>query len=229
MARRARLLVADDHPVVRAGLRMLLSAQPDMEVVGEAVDGTSALALALELKPDVVIMDITMGDTNGINATREIRRRLPETKVLVLTMHDDEEYLRLMLEAGATGYLLKQAVDTELAVAIRAVLRGEIFLYPSFTRILLDGISPRREPDDSGQRDRYDLLSDREKEVLQLIALGYTNRQVADQLYLGVKTIETYRARVMDKLGLRSRSALVRYALRKGLLDDERGRRLTAT
>ena len=114
-------------------------------------------------------------------------------------------------------------------MAIRAVLRGEIFLYPSFTRILLDGISPRREPDEPAQRDRYDLLSDREKEVLQLIALGFTNRQVADQLYLGVKTIETYRARVMDKLGLRSRSALVRYALRKGLLDDERGRRLGTT
>ena len=118
MPKRARLLVADDHPVVRAGLRMLLSAQPDMEVVGEAVDGSSALERALELRPDVVIMDITMGDTNGITATREIRRRLPDTKVLVLTMHDDEEYLQLMLEAGATGYLLKQAVDTELAVAI---------------------------------------------------------------------------------------------------------------
>lgn len=214
-----RLLLADDHPVVRAGLRMLLSAQPDMEIVGEAVDGAAAVKRAVELRPDVVIMDITMEGINGLAATREIKTRTPETKVLILTMHDDEEYLRQSLEAGATGYVLKQAADTELVVAIRAVQRGEIFLYPSFTRVLLGDLARNRETG-SHSRDSYELLSQREREVLRLVALGYTNRQIAEQLFLSIKTIETYRARLMEKLDLRSRSALVRYALRKGLLGD---------
>lgn len=217
-----RLLVADDHPVVRAGLRTLLGAQPDMEVVGEASDGEKAVELALALRPDVVVMDIAMGGTNGIEATKEIRSRLPQTRVLVLTMHENEEYLRRMLEAGATGYVLKQAVDTELAVAIRAVHRGEVFLYSSLTRVLLGDLSPGEESsDDRPPQDGYDRLSPREKEVLRLVALGYTNRQIADELYLSIKTVETYRARLMEKLRLKSRSALVRYALRRGLLDDE--------
>lgn len=220
-----RLLVVDDHPVVRAGLRTLLGAQPDMEVVGEADDGAVAVERALELRPDVVVMDITMRGVSGLEATRDLRRLLPETKVLVLTMHADEEYLRQMLEAGATGYVLKQAVDTELAVAIRAVQRGEVFLYSSFTRVLLGELGSNEElTDGHSPPDSYELLSQREKEVLRLVALGYTNRQTADRLYLSVKTVETYRARVMEKLELRSRSALVRYALRKGLLDDEMGR-----
>lgn len=215
-----RLLVADDHPVVRAGLRMLLGAQPDMEVVGEAVDGATAVERALELRPDVVVMDITMRGTNGLAATREIVKRIPQTKVLVLTMHDSEEYLRQTLEAGATGYVLKQAADTELAVAIRAVQRGEIYLYPAFTRVLLRDLTPNRDTDGQAQRDSYELLSPREKEVLRMVALGHTNRKIADQLFLSVKTIETYRARVMEKLDLRTRAALVRYALLRGLLDD---------
>ena len=218
--KKIRLLVADDHPVVRAGLRSLLGGQLDMEIVGEADDGFAAVERALELKPDVVLMDISMGGQSGFAATREISRRLPETKVLVLSIHDNEEYLRQMLEAGATGYVLKQAADTELAVAIRAVYRGEIFLYPSFTRVLLGDLAKRREKNGTSERDSYDLLSQREKEVLRLVALGYTNRQIADQLVLSVKTIETYRARLMDKLSLRSRSALVRYALGKGLLEE---------
>ena len=215
-----RLLVADDHPVVRAGLRMLLGTQPDMEVVGEAVDGATAVEQALELRPDVVVMDITMRGTNGLAATREIVKRIPQTKVLILTMHDSEEYLRQTLEAGATGYVLKQAADTELAVAIRAVQRGEIYLYPAFTRVLLRDLTPNRDTDGQAQRDSYELLSPREKEVLRMVALGHTNRKIADQLFLSVKTIETYRARVMDKLNLRTRAALVRYALLRGLLDD---------
>ena len=218
--KKIRVLVVDDHPVVRAGLRMLLSSQLDMEVVGEAVDGATAVQCALDLRPDVVIMDITMGGTNGLVATREIRKRLPETKVLVLTMHDDEEYLRQSLEAGATGYVLKQAADTELAVAIRAVQRGDVFLYPAFTRVLLADLTPNRQKDDHSKRDSYELLSQREKEVLRLVALGYTNRQIADQLFLSVTTIETYRAWLMEKLHLKSRSALVRYALRRGLLEE---------
>jgi len=215
-----RLLVADDHPGVRAGLRMLLGAQPDMEVVGEAVDGATAVERALELRPDVVVMDITMRGTNGLAATREIVKRIPQTKVLVLTIHDSEEYLRQTLEAGATGYVLKQAADTELAVAIRAVQRGEIYLYPAFTRVLLRDLTPNRDTDGQAQRDSYELLSPREKEVLRMVALGHTNRKIADQLFLSVKTIETYRARVMEKLNLRTRAALVRYALLRGLLDD---------
>lgn len=215
-----RLLVADDHPVVRAGLRMLLGTQPDMEVVGEAVDGATAVERALELRPDVVVMDITMRGTNGLAATREIVKRIPQTKVLVLTIHDSEEYLRQTLEAGATGYVLKQAADTELAVAIRAVQRGEIYLYPAFTRVLLRDLTPNRDTDGQAQRDSYELLSPREKEVLRMVALGHTNRKIADQLFLSVKTIETYRARVMEKLNLRTRAALVRYALLRGLLDD---------
>ncbi len=221
---RIRLLVVDDHPVVRAGLRTLLGAQPDMEVVGEAQDGAMAVARALELKPDIVVMDITMGGTNGIIATQQIVQRLPETKVLVLTMHENQEYLRQMLEVGATGYVLKQAVDTELAIAIRAVRRGEVYLYSSFTKILLgDHLSPAEEGQEKRSPDSYERLSQREREVLRLVALGYTNQQIADDLFLSVKTVETYRARLMVKLDLRSRSALVRYALRQGLLDDERG------
>jgi two-component system response regulator NreC len=225
-----RLLVVDDHPVVRAGLRTLLGAQEDMEVVGEAEDGAEAIERALDLRPDVIVMDITMGEMSGLEATEAIKRRLPSTKVLVLTMHENEEYLRQMLEAGATGYVLKQAVDTELAVAIRAVQRGEVYLYSSFTRVLLgDLVQEEVEEEGPLAEDSYDLLSQREKEVLRLVALGYTNQQIADQLYLSVKTIETYRARLTDKLNLKSRSALVRYALRRGLLDDERGKAPTSS
>ena len=221
---RIRLLVVDDHPVVRAGLRTLLGAQADMEVVGEADDGRAAVEQAIDLRPDVVVMDITMKGMGGLEATREITGRLAKTKVLVLTMHENEEYLRQMLEAGATGYVLKQAVDTELAVAIRAVQRGEVFLYSSFARLLLGDLAKREEMQDRySQPDSYERLSQREREVLRLVAQGHTNQQMADQLYLSVKTVETYRARVMDKLNLKSRAALVRYALRRGLLDEERG------
>jgi DNA-binding NarL/FixJ family response regulator len=218
--KKIRLLVADDHPVVRTGLCTFLSAQPDMEVIGEAINGTMAVERALELTPDVVVMDITMEGVNGLAATREIRKCLPQTKVLILTIHNSVEYLRQALEAGATGYVLKQAADTELAVAIRVVQRGEIFLYPVFTQVLLEDMAQNREMDDLSRRDSYELLSRREKEVLRLVALGYTNRQIADRLYLSVKTVGTYRARLMTKLNLKGRPALVRYALRKGLLDN---------
>jgi two-component system response regulator NreC len=223
MVDRIRLLVVDDHPVVRAGLRMLLAAQPDMEVVGEAADGRTAVEHALELRPDVVVMDLTMGDMDGLAATREIVNHLPQTSVVVLTMHDSEEYLRQALEAGATGYVLKEAVDTEIVVAVRVVQRGEVFVYPSFTRVLLGDLIPARGRDDDAQQDGYELLSEREKEVLRLVALGDTNREIAERLFLSVRTVETYRARLMDKLNLKSRGELVRYALRKGLRPDEVG------
>jgi len=217
--KKIRLLLVDDHAVLRAGLRMLLNAQPDMEVVGEAGEGAEAVERALELKPDVVLMDITMKGMSGLTATRVIKDRLPQTKVLVLTIHEDEEYLRQMLEAGATGYVLKRAADAELAVSIRAVHRGEVFLYPSFTKVLLGDLVQKAEQE--SQQDSYELLSQREKEVLHLVALGHTNKEIADQLFLSVKTVETYRARLMAKLRLKGRAALVRYALRKGLLDNQ--------
>jgi two-component system response regulator NreC len=215
-----RILIADDHPVVQTGLRTLLRAQPDMEVVGEASDGATAVKRAVELMPDVVVMDITMEGMGGLEATREIRKRVPQAKVLILTIHKSVEYLRRALEAGAAGYVLKQAVDTELTVAIRVVQRGEVFIYPIFTRVLLENLSGDIEMADRSPSDSYELLSPREKEVLRLVALGYTNRQVADQLYLSVKTVGTYRSRLMAKLNLKSRPALVRYALERGLLND---------
>jgi two-component system response regulator NreC len=221
MVQKIRLLVADDHPVVRAGLRMLLAAQPDMDVVGEAVDGESAVERALALRPDVVVMDVAMEGMDGLAATREIVSRLPRTKVVILTMHNNEEYLRQALDAGATGYVLKEAVDTEIAVAIRVVHRGEVFLYPSFTRVLLGDLVETGEPEDQSQQDGYELLSEREREVLRLVALGDTNREIAERLFLSVRTVETYRARLMEKLNLKSRGELVRYALRKGLRPDE--------
>lgn len=225
---RIRLLVADDHTVLRKGLCMLLEAEPDMEVVGQASGGAEAVQLAEDLRPDVVLMDITMGDMGGIEATRQIRRRLSETRVLVLTMHDDEEYLQQMLEAGATGYVLKRAADTELAVAIRAVHAGEIYLYATFSRILLRDLLRRKgAPEETPDPD--EMLSQREGEVLRLVALGHTNRQIAERLYISVKTVETYRSRVMAKLNLPSRAALVRYALQEGLLDDELGQKLRRT
>jgi two-component system response regulator NreC len=217
-----RILIVDDHPVVRAGLRTLLSGQPDMEVAGEASDGATAVERAVELVPDVVVMDITMEGMGGLEAAHEIRKRVPQSKVLVLTIHRSVEYLRRALEAGATGYVLKQAADTELAVAIRVVQRGEIFIYPVFTKVLLGDLARNEGMADRSPPDGYELLSSREREVLRLVALGHTNRQIAEQLFLSVKTVGTYRGRLMAKLNLRGRPALVRYALERGLLNHVR-------
>jgi two-component system response regulator NreC len=217
---RIRILIVDDHPVVRAGLCTLLSAHADMEVVGEADTGDQAVARTVALAPDVVVMDVTMEGMGGLEATREIRERAPDTKVLVLTVHKSVQYLRRALDAGATGYVLKQAADTELAVAVRVVHRGEVFVYPVFTRVLLGDLAHPGQAADVAVPDSYDDLSPREKQVLRLVALGYTNRQIADQLFLSTKTVGTYRSRLMSKLNLKSRPALVRYALKRGLLDS---------
>jgi two-component system response regulator NreC len=189
-----------------------------MAVVGEACGGEEAVERAVALSPDVVVMDITMEHMGGLEATRQIKQRVPQTKVLVLTIHKSVQYLHRALDAGATGYVLKQAADTELAVAIRVVHRGEIFVYPVFTRVLLGELSEGHQAGGHTQPDSYESLSPREKEVLGLVALGYTSRQIADQLFLSVKTVGTYRGRLMAKLNLRSRPALVRYALERGLL-----------
>jgi two-component system response regulator NreC len=216
---RIRILIVDDHPVVRTGLRTLLGAQPDMEVIGEAGAGDEAVERVVELAPDVVVMDVTMEGMGGLEATSKIRECAPDTKVLVLTVHKSVQYLRRALEVGATGYVLKQAADTELAVAIRVVHRGEVFVYPVFTKVLLGDLAPPEGDSDSSAPDSYESLSPREKQVLQLVVLGYTNRQIADRLFLNAKTVGTYRSRLMSKLDLKSRPALVRYALKKGLLD----------
>ena len=224
---RIRVLVADDHAVLRAGLRMLLEAQPDMTVVGEADSAEQAAALDADLRPDVVLMDLTLparlGALNtapsGLAAIRHIKARRPDARVLVLTMHDDEGYLRAVLAAGGAGYVLKRAAGTELLSAIRAVWRGGAYLHPEHARLLLGG-TPSAPPSPDATGTTYQLLSPREQQVLRLIALGHTNLQVADTLVLSVKTVETYKSRLMAKLGLAGRAALVRYALQQGLLEE---------
>ncbi len=213
-----RVLLADDHAVLRAGLRLLLDAQDDMEVVGEASTGDQAVAQAKELNPDVVLLDITMSGPDGFDAVRQIKEDHPEVRVLALTMHDDESYLRQVLEGGGSGYVLKRSADTELLSAIRAVYEGGTYLHPAHAHLLLEG--KEEEPEET-EAVGCDLLSNRERQVLKLVALGYTNRQIADKLFLSVKTVETYRARMQEKLGIRGRAALVRYALSEGLLVEE--------
>ncbi len=213
--KRIRILLADDHAVLRAGLRALLAVQGDLEVVGEASDGAEAIRLTLALRPDVVVMDIGMPGVGGIDATARIKRDLPAAKVLILSMHDDRGYLRQVLRAGASGYVLKKAADTELLVAIRAAARGDIFLDPALAKALVDEVM---EPKAAGGD--TPALSDREREVLRLIAHGHTNQEVADRLCVSVKSVETYKARLTEKLGLKGRAELVRYALHHGLLKD---------
>ena len=213
--KRIRILLADDHTVLRAGLRALLAGQCDLEVIGEASDGAEAIRLAQTLHPDVVVMDIGMPGVNGIDATARIKRELPGVKVLILSMHDDQGYLRQVLRVGASGYVLKRAADTELLAAIRAAARGEVFLDPAMAKALVEEVV---QPSRSSAAEP--VLSDREREVLRLLAYGHTNQQVADRLCIGVKSVETYKARLMEKLGLKGRAELVRYALQHGILKD---------
>ncbi len=218
---RIRILIADDHAVLRAGLTMLLNSQEDMQVIGEAADGEAAVSLARQLTPDIVLMDLGMSGLSGLEATRAIVQAQLGTRVLVLTMHDDPAFLRSVLQAGAAGYVLKRAADVELLAAIRAVQRGEIYIHPAMTKPLLEDIITRHEQRETSARKESLPLSERELQVLRLIAAGYTRQQIAERLHLSVKTVETYKARVMEKLHLETRAELVRYALQKGLLDDE--------
>lgn len=213
-----RVLLVDDHAVLRAGLKLLINSQPDLEVAGEVNTGLEAVARAAALNPDIVLMDITLPELDGLEATRLIRQAQPHVSVLFLTMHEEEAYLRKALAVGAAGLCPKSAADSELLAALRAVARGNVYVHPSHTRALVEGMLPHSPIEQAPPRV---ALSDRETEVLRLVALGHTNQQVADALFLSVKTVETYRARVMDKLGLRSRAALVRYAMQAGLLSDE--------
>lgn len=216
-----RVLLADDHPVVRAGVRTLVTTQPDMDVVGEAGDGAEAVELAERLRPDVLILDLSMPRLGGLSAIRFIAAKAPDTRVLVLTMHDDPTYLRQALAQGAAGYLVKKAADIELVAAIRAVRRGETYVHSALTSALVEmAVEPSAERK-AAAPDRFETLSAREQEVLRLLVRGHTNQQVADALAVSVKTIETYRARLLDKLGLRTRAELVQYALDRGLLNAD--------
>ena len=213
---KTRIVLADDHSVLRSGLKMLLNAQEDMLVVGEATNGQEALAAVREQSPDLLLLDISMPKTDGLQVLSGVKRAHPNVRVLILTMHEEEGYLRRALEAGAAGYCPKSAADAELISAIRAVMRGNVYIHPSHARFLLDKmISPAEESNASSAE-----LSERERAVLKLVALGHTNQDIAEQLSLSVKTVESYRARGMEKLGLASRAALVRYAIQEGWMTE---------
>lgn len=213
-----RILLADDHAVLRSGLRLLLEVQPDLKVIGEAGDGREALALTQALQPDLILLDLAMPGLGGMEALPLLRKAAPGARILILTMHDDEGYLRQALRNGASGYVLKKAADGELLSAVRAVIRGEVYVHPSMTKALLEDLLPPSPAADSG--DPWDTLTEREQEVLTLVALGHTAAGIAERLSLSPKTVETYRARGMEKLGLRSRAALVQFAIKRGLLSD---------
>jgi len=212
-----RIILVDDHAVVRSGLRMLLESKPGIEVVGDAADGDEAIRMALQIKPDLVLMDLSMPHgKDGLTATAELKKLLPDTPVLILTMHDDEEYLFRSIQAGASGYILKSAPHEELLAAIRSVSQGDAYLYPTATKRLMNEYMERVRNGDGA--DSYEQLSEREKEVLGWIAKGYSNKEIADRLVISVKTVETHKAHIMEKLGLKTRPDLVKYALKKGLL-----------
>jgi two-component system response regulator NreC len=207
-----RILLADDHALVRQGFRMILEAQPDMEIVGQAGNGREAVELAEKLKPDVVVMDVAMPELNGTEATRRLAASTPRTRVLALSMHKDSVYVREILRAGARGYLLKDSGDTDLVAAVRAIAKGEGYISPAVSDAVLSDYRKH-------VTDPLDLLTGREREVLQSIAEGKTNKEIATALNLSVYTVEAHRGRIMEKLNLHSTGELVRFALRNGLID----------
>lgn len=211
-----RILIADDHSIVREGVCMILDGQEDFEVVGEASTGRQALEESRRLRPDVVVMDISMPDMNGIEATKKIRSELSGTQVMGLTMHEDESYVFELLKAGAAGYVLKRAAAEDLVAAVRAAHQGEAFLYPTVAKMVVQDFLQRATAQDQAT---LDGLTDREREVLTLIAEGLTNQEIAGRLYISIKTVQTHRAHIMEKLNLHDRTELVRYAIRKGLIE----------
>jgi len=215
-----RILLADDHAVLRAGLRMLLSAQPDMEVVGEADDGLQVQQQAAALKPDIILLDLSMPGVDGLTALPQLKQIMPQVCILILTMHEDEAYLRKALQTGATGYVLKKAVDTELLLAIRAVMRGEVYVHPAMTKLLLEDMLPQSASRLDDQEQLWAGLSEREQQVVRGIVRGYTSEEIAEQYHLSVKTVYTYRSRAMIKLNLETRAQLVDFAMRLGIFDE---------
>ncbi len=217
-SRMIRVLIADDHTLVRQGIRLLLETASDLHVVGEASDGAEAIRLARELNPDLVLMDIAMPKVDGLEATREIKRALPEVQILVLTMHEGEDYFFKILAAGAGGYVLKRAAATDLLTAVRAVAGGEVFLYPSVAKKLVADYLGRVEGRDADARGA-ESLTPREEEVLGHIAAGLSNREIAERLTVSLSTVQTHYAHIIEKLNLRNRTELVKYALRHGLIE----------
>lgn len=216
MRQRIRVLLVEDHAIVRQGVRLLLDGQPDMEVVGEADEGGKALALVAQKEPDVVLMDLAMPGINGLEATTEIKRRWPDVQVIALTVHDNDEYFFQMITAGAAGYVLKGADPSELLEAIRTAHKGEVFLHPPLTtKLVRDYLRRARLGEVS---DSYDALSEREKQVLRLIGEGQTTQEIADTLGIATSTVQTHRAHIMEKLNLHRRSELMKYAVRRGLI-----------
>lgn len=213
-----RVIIADDHAIVRTGISMMINNQEDMKVIDTAEDGDQVINKALKQKPDVVIMDLNMPPgKNGLIATKQLKELAPDIHIIVLTMHDDKEYIFRVLQAGASGYILKNAEDMELIQAIRTVYQGEAYLYPKATKVLIESYFDYMA--DNNIENSLSRLTSREEETLSLIAKGYTNKEIADMLFLSVKTIESYRSKIMDKLNLKTRPDLVRFALKHGLLD----------
>jgi len=214
------VLLVDDHIVVRTGLELLLNGKNGISIVGVAADGDEAINLAKELTPDIVLMDLSMPNgKDGITATRIIKEYLPDIKILILTMHDSDEYLFRAIQAGASGYILKSSPHEELLNAIQLIYKGNAYLTPSATKRLMNEYLVKMQQE--GLTSSYEILSEREKEILVWIARGYSNKEIAEQLVISVKTVETHKSNLMEKIGLRSRPDLVRYALQKGLLDFE--------
>ncbi len=219
MDKSTRILIADDHTIVRQGLARLLNDQPDLKVVGEAVNGRQAVDKALELKPEIIIMDIAMPQLNGIEAAKRIRKKLPKTKILILSMYSHEHYIHELFETGISGYLLKDSSGRDIIQAIHAALNNETFLSPSISKVLVDTYrSPQRS---SSRAERYKQLSNREREVFQLIAEGHSTRQIAEMLCVSISTIKSHRAKIMEKLDVDTPVKLVHFAIQLGLVDPE--------
>ncbi|MCC3382325.1 response regulator [Paenibacillus farraposensis] len=215
-----RILVVDDHVVVRSGLMALLDGKNGIKVVGDAADGDEAIRKAVELQPNVVLMDFSMPPgKDGLTATTELKKQLPDTEVLILTMHDDEEYLFRAIQAGASGYILKSAPHEELLAAIQSVAEGSAYLYPNATKRLMSEYLDKIKQE--GITGPYESLSEREKEILSWIAKGYANKEIAEHLVISVKTVESHKSNLMEKLNLKTRPELVKFALKKGLLHYE--------
>ena len=214
-----RILLADDHAIVRAGIHALLDSQDDFEVVGEAEDGRKTIDMVQQLQPDVVVMDIAMPDMDGLEATQRIRAEFPEVRILALTMHEDERYFFQAIHAGASGFIIKGAPPSDFIAAIRSVSQGQAYLSPSLTGKLLDDYL-RRAKDATG-KDTYDELTDREREIVRLIAKGHTGREIAELLGVSIHTVERHRQKVMAKLDLHNRAGLIKYAIRRGLIELE--------
>ena len=212
-----KILLVDDHAIMRDGIKALLNIHDDLEVVGEASEGREAIELARELNPDVVVMDISMPGMDGLEVTHRLTRKNPGTKVIILTQHDNKEYILSTIKVGAAGYIPKKALGSDLVSAIRAVRSGDSFLYPSAARTLIDDYRKQAE-----QPDIYESLTEREREILKLIAEGRTSRETAEALFISQKTVQGYRAKIMEKLDLHNRTELIKYAMRKGLVDLSR-------